>query len=343
MTTATSSTLQPLYIRPANRVCYTARMKQHESSVAKSSYVPYPNLTDIERVKAMILGNYATHARRFFWRAPEPDPYMVLVSETMLQQTQTARVQEKLPVFLKQFPDFSTLAAADNATVIRAWKGMGYNNRALRLRDCARAVCERFDGRLPDGVEALSSLPGIGPYTAAAILSFAFHEDVVVLDVNVRRLYSRLFQRQSTTLDVLPERVLQSIADEVYPRGRSSDWHQACMDIAAQYCTAHAPRCLFCPVAQACMSAHVLLDTAPPRVAEPSYRGIPNRIWRGKIIDILRGLTPGTVITLTDLSVSLGGVSTPADDAWLGRLLKALERDGLVKHDASADAVCLHP
>ncbi len=291
----------------------------------------------------MILKDYATHARRFFWRVPDPDPYMVLVSETMLQQTQTARVQEKLPVFLKQFPDFSTLAAADNATVIRAWKGMGYNNRALRLRDCARAVCERFDGRLPDNAEALSSLPGIGPYTTAAILSFAFHEDVIVLDVNVRRLYSRLFQRQSTTLDALPECILRSIADEVYPRGRSSDWHQACMDIAAQYCTAHAPRCPSCPVAQACMSAHVLLDAAPPRIAEPSYRGIPNRIWRGKIIDILRGLASGTMITLTDLGISLGGVSVPLDDEWLGRLLQALERDGLVERDASADAVRLHP
>ncbi|HZL83307.1 MAG TPA: hypothetical protein VFB98_07500, partial [Candidatus Deferrimicrobium sp.] len=129
------------------------------------------DLTAVERVQAMVLGWYAVHARRFVWRVPNPDPYVVLVSETMLQQTQTARIQEKLPLFLRQFPDFSSLAATDNATIIRAWQGMGYNNRALRLRDCARAVVERFGGLLPDTADDLRSLPGLGPYTVSAVLS----------------------------------------------------------------------------------------------------------------------------------------------------------------------------
>jgi A/G-specific adenine glycosylase len=163
----------------------------------------------------------------------------------MLQQTQTARVQERLPLFLRQYPDFSALAATDNATIIRAWQGMGYNNRALRLRDCACAVIERFGGLLPDTADDLRSLPGLGPYTVSAVLSFAFHRDIVVLDVNIRRLYSRLFLQLTTTLEIMPESLLLHVAGEVYPRGRSSEWHQACMDIAAQYCTARAPRCLF--------------------------------------------------------------------------------------------------
>jgi len=141
----------------------------------------------------MVLGWYAKHGRRFVWRVPSPDPYVVLVSEIMLQRTQTSRVQQRLPEFLSQFPDFAALAAADNATVIRAWRGMGYNNRALRLRDCARVVVQQFQGSLPDRRTDLGQLPGLGPYTVGAILSFAFHQDTVVLDVNIRRLYSRLF------------------------------------------------------------------------------------------------------------------------------------------------------
>jgi A/G-specific adenine glycosylase len=333
--------------------CYTAFMTTvHDTSnigsggaatpvVTSLGASPSVDLTGVERVQAMVLGWYAAHARRFLWRIANPDPYVVLVSETMLQQTQTARVQDKLPAFLRQFPDFEALAAADNATIIRAWKGMGYNNRALRLRDCARAVLERFDGRLPDNVDDLRSLPGLGPYTVSATLSFAFQRDIVVLDVNVRRLYSRVFQQLSTTLEVLPEPVLQRVAGEVYPRGRSSEWHQACMDIAAQYCTARAPRCLFCPVAQACQSAFRLLDVMPPRIAEPSHRGKPNRIWRGRIVDLLRGLDPGTAIGLQELRSHLLGTEQDGDQPWLERILAALERDGLIDRDRQSDSVRL--
>jgi A/G-specific adenine glycosylase len=302
---------------------------------------PPIDLTGVERVQAMVLGWYAAHARQFLWRVTNPDPYVVLVSETMLQQTQTARVQEKLPAFLRQFPDFQALAAADNATIVRAWQGMGYNNRALRLRDCARAVLERFGGDLPSSAEDLSSLPGLGPYTVSAILSFAFHRDTVILDVNIRRLYSRVFQQLSTTLDVLPEPVLHHVAGEVYPRGRSSEWHQACMDIAAQYCTARAPRCLFCPVARACQSAFRLLDAAPPHVNEPSHRGKPNRIWRGRIVDLLRGLDPGEAIGLDDLRSRLLETEQDGDRPWLEHIIAALERDGLVDHDKQSDCVRL--
>ncbi len=305
--------------------------------------VGYPpvDLTGVERVQAMVLGWYATHARRFLWRAANPDPYVVLVSEIMLQQTQTARVQEKLPAFLRQFPDFKTLASADNATIVRAWHGMGYNNRALRLRDCARAVLERFGGDLPHTAPDLASLPGLGPYTVSAILAFAFHRDTIVLDVNIRRLYSRVFRQLSTTLDVLPEPVLHKVAEEIYPRGRSSDWHQACMDIAAQYCTARSPRCLFCPVAQACQSSFRLLDVAPPHIDEPSHRGKPNRIWRGRVVDLLRNLAPGETLGREELRARLLGTAQKDDQPWLDGILAALERDGLIEQDERSDGVRL--
>lgn len=289
----------------------------------------------------MVLGWYAAHARHFVWRVPNPDPYVVLVSETMLQQTQTARIQEKLPLFLRQYPDFSALAATDNATIIRAWQGMGYNNRALRLRDCARAVVERFGGLLPDNVDDLQSLPGLGPYTVSAILSFAFHRDVIVLDVNIRRLYSRLFLQLATTLEGMPEPQLLHVADEIYPRGRSSDWHQACMDIAAQYCTARSPRCLFCPVAKACRSAFRLAEAVPSRASEPSHRGKPNRIWRGRIIELLRGLPSNQAIDLTQLRIQLFATQEESDGPWLDRIVTALERDELVERGEAANSIKL--
>jgi A/G-specific adenine glycosylase len=299
------------------------------------------DLTAVERVQAMVLGWYAVHARRFVWRVPNPDPYVVLVSETMLQQTQTARIQEKLPLFLRQYPDFSSLAATDNATIIRAWQGMGYNNRALRLRDCARAVVERFGGLLPDTADDLRSLPGLGPYTVSAVLSFAFHRDVVVLDVNTRRLYSRLFGQLTTTLEVMPESQLLHVASEVYPRGRSSEWHQACMDIAAQYCTARSPRCLFCPVTKACRSAFRLAEAVPPRVSEPSHRGKPNRIWRGRIVELLRGLPSDQTMGLTELRTRLFPTEEETDGPWLEHIVAALERDGLIDRDQAVDSIQL--
>ncbi len=302
---------------------------------------PSVDLTTMELVQVMVLGWYAVHARRFVWRVPNPDPYVVLVSETMLQQTQTARVQEKLPVFLEQFPDFSALAATDNATIIRAWQGMGYNNRALRLRDCARAVVERFGGVLPDTADDLRSLPGLGPYTVSAILSFAFHRDVVVLDVNIRRLYSRLFLQLTTTLEVMPQSLLLHVASEVYPRGHSSEWHQACMDIAAQYCTARSPRCLLCPIAKACRSAFRLAEAVPPRVSEPSHRGKPNRIWRGRIVEILRGLPPGQTMGLTELRSRLFPIEEETDGPWLEHIVAALERDGLIDRGEAANSIRL--
>lgn len=343
-----AGTLTPPGYAGKRSFCYTTLMKnsnpnlsstgsslgQKQTVSGKQQIHPLAvDLTGVEQVQAMVLGWYAAHARRFVWRVPDPDPYLVLVSETMLQQTQTSRVQEKLPLFLNAFPDFRTLAAADNATIVRAWHGMGYNNRALRLRDCARTVVEQFHGTLPDSAEELRSLPGLGPYTVAAILSFAFHRDIAVLDVNVRRLYSRIFLKLTKTTDVMPEPLLQHVAGEVYPRGRSSEWHQACMDIAALYCTARSPQCLFCPVARACRSSFQLADVIPVRVAEPSYRGRPNRIWRGRIIEILRKLAPGATISLDQLQQQLFTASEQEDASWLRVVLTALERDRLVEDD----------
>ncbi|MCS6809321.1 MAG: hypothetical protein RML40_11120 [Bacteroidota bacterium] len=305
-----------------------------------------------QSVRETILTWYQHNARTFLWReqhgdiSQPPDPYIVLVSEIMLQQTQTTRVEERLPIFLALFPDIHTLAAADTATILKAWEGMGYNSRALRLRDCARIIVEQHHGIIPRSVQELQRLPGIGTYTAAAIAAFAYHEDVVVLDVNIRRVYSRLLSAMPTTASVACERHIQAFAERIYPRGDSSRWHQAVMDLGALCCTARKPQCSICPLFELCPSAGTMKEQRKRRQRhEPSYYGIPNRIWRGRVIQILRGLQRSETITLVQLrtlllsdyrkkacisSTDQQSKQFSDDDVWLLTLLQGLARDNMV-------------
>lgn len=287
--------------------------------------------SDYSAVRNAVLEWYATHARQFLWRSANPNPYVALVAEVMLQQTQTTRVAEKLPSFLEQFPDFKALAAASNAAIIRAWQGMGYNNRALRLRDCARAVVERHSEQLPDSPDDLAALPGIGPYTRAALLAFVFHRDVAVIDVNIRRVYSRVFGAMALSTDVLPESEIISLSQVIFPRGKSSMWHQAIMDIGALFCTARRPDCAVCPLSGGCRSAFSIQTVVKTKRAEPSRFGIPNRIWRGKTVEVLRNVPHGVALAEGELFTrAIERPATDADAEWFRGLLAALERDGVV-------------
>ncbi len=285
---------------------------------------------------------FAEYGRVFPWRstATPQDPYITLLAECMLQQTQTARVSEKLPLFLRQFPTIQALAKADNATIIRAWQGMGYNNRALRLRDCARELVIRFNARIPDTLEELQQLPGIGTYTAQALASFAYHRDTAVIDVNIRRVYSRVFAPQNTLVDTLAPAMVQSVAEIVFPRGQSSLWHQAIMDIGALYCTAKKTKCTECPLVTHCRSAYHMKPALITKRKEPSYRGQPNRIWRGKIVELLRALPARKTLSTTTLLHKLFPPATsqlfadmPAtnDREWLEGILHGLEKDGIIR------------
>jgi A/G-specific adenine glycosylase len=288
-------------------------------------------------LQTTILAWYVLHARTFIWREQDaqiPSPYLVLVSETMLQQTQTSRVQEKLPHFLKQFTGIEILAAAANADVIKAWEGMGYNSRALRLRDCAKAVMERHSGIIPSNLQDLLALPGIGPYTASAIAAFAFHSDIAVVDVNIRRVYSRLLQAMPTTTDSLPEAAITTFAREIFPHGKSSVWHQAVMDIGATYCTARAPKCDSCPIQHLCASAGKMSEGVRTKKSEPSHEGIPNRIWRGRVVQILRGIQDEEWLENSHLHNHLFSASlftTQERELWLYELLRGLERDKIIE------------
>ena len=147
----------------------------------------------IEEFQTVILAHYRVHGRRDLpWRKTK-DPYRILVSEFMLQQTQVARVAGKFEPFIERFPDFASLARAPLRDVIRAWNGLGYNRRALNLRETARVVVSRFDGRLPRGFDDLRALPGVGPATAAEIMNFAFNEPRAFIETNVRAVYIHHF------------------------------------------------------------------------------------------------------------------------------------------------------
>jgi A/G-specific adenine glycosylase len=199
-----------------------------------------------------LLGWYRTHARDLPWRRTR-SPYRVLVSEIMLQQTQVERVIPKYRQFLRHYPTLRALAAADPGDVRRLWYPLGYNARPFRLHSIAREAVARYGGRLPDSAPALRALPGIGRYTAGAVLAFAFGRDAAVLDTNVRRVLGRVFlglRRAARARDT----IYWGLAEAVVPAGRAYDFNQALMDFGATWCTARQPRCVPCPLRRSCAS-----------------------------------------------------------------------------------------
>lgn len=231
-----------------------------------------------------VLSWYAAVRRDLPWRHTR-DPYRILVSEVMLQQTQVARVVPYYEAFLQRFPDELALGEAPTADVLRLWSGLGYNRRALALQACARAVAR--DG-WPADADGLRALPGIGPYTAAAVASFAFGEQVAAVDTNVRRVIARI-DREHRTATPLEQR-----AHELLPAGRAADWNQAMMELGATVCRARAPVCGDCPVA-GCRSRDLPLP--PPLATAGRRRGAErfeqtDRFVRGRIVAALAAGEP---------------------------------------------------
>ena len=199
-----------------------------------------------------LLAWYRRHRRRLPWRGVR-DPYAVLVSEIMLQQTQVARVREFYPRFLARYPTLEDLAAAAPSAVRESWDGLGYYARARNLHAAARHVVGRLGGRLPEAVDDLRALPGIGRYTAGAIASLAFGADVPAVDTNAARVLARVFGVRGWRRAAASRR-LWRLAAALVPRGASADWNQALMDLGATTCTARAPRCPACPVRMHCVA-----------------------------------------------------------------------------------------
>ncbi|MGH2499308.1 MAG: A/G-specific adenine glycosylase, partial [Candidatus Limnocylindria bacterium] len=209
---------------------------------------------------------YARHGRALPWRRTG-DPYAVLLSEVMLQQTQVSRVALAYEGFLRRFPTLDALAAAPLGEVLRAWAGLGYNRRALNLHRAAVEVVARRGGRLPDDLDGLLSLPGIGPYTARAVLAFAFERDHGVLDTNAARVLARVEGRR------LRPKEAQARADELVPPGSAWAWNQAMLDLGATVCVGRRPACERCPVAPWCGWRRAGLGEPDPAVGSAGVAG----------------------------------------------------------------------
>lgn len=257
---------------------------------------------------------YAANGRDLAFRHTN-DPWAILVSEVMAQQTQAARAAEAWTRFMAEFPTPAALAAASPATVIRAWRGLGYNRRALALHRAAIAIVAEHDGRVPDSLDALIRLPGIGPYTARAVLAIAFNRPVAALDVNIRRVLGRAFSREA-----LSARELQAIADGFVPAGKAATWTHALMDIGAAFCRPRDPQCGECPLRSTCLYANrpqsARAAPASASRAKPSVRFESTTRWlRGRILDRLRD-SPDWVI----FDDTIGSHDRASVEASLSRL-----------------------
>jgi A/G-specific adenine glycosylase len=258
------------------------------------------------------------------WRDTR-DPWAILVSELMAQQTQVARVVPRWHAFLADFPDPAACAAAPVGAVVRAWAGLGYNRRAVHLHAAATVVVEEHGGTLPDDLDALLALPGVGPYTARAVLAFAHGHDVGVLDVNVARILAR-----AVVGSPLTPAPAQHLADALVPAGAGWLHSQAMMDLGATVCTKRSPRCDVCPLVASC--AWAARGHAPPDPAEGSAgTGGPqsrfegsDRQGRGRLVAALR-TGPVDTSRLTE-------VTGWDDDDRARRAAASLVSDGLAEY-----------
>jgi len=207
----------------------------------------------VRAFRRRLLGWYARHRRDLPWRGVR-DPYAILVSEVMLQQTQVARVVEFYGRFLARYPTVEDLAAARADEVRESWDGLGYYARARNLHAAARRIVRDQGSGFPDRPDELRRLPGIGRYTAGAVASLAFGVDVAAVDTNAERVLARVFGVRGSRKSAARTRRVWALASALLPRGRSADWNQALMDLGATVCSARAPRCPICPVAAICRS-----------------------------------------------------------------------------------------
>lgn len=259
---------------------------------------------------AALLDWYGRHRRDAPWRDTS-DPWRILVSEVMSQQTQVSRVIPKWRAFLERFPAPGDCAAAPRSEVLAMWSGLGYNSRAIRLQEAAQLIDEEG---WPTSSKALQALPGVGPYTAAAVACFAFGEQVPAIDTNLRRVLSRW---AGLPLD---RGALEEYASTALPEGFAEDWNQAVMDLAASICSPREPSCAICPVAEWCADPTVY---EPPR-PQGRFEG-STREARGAVI---RVLTAGPA-TADEIAEREG-----IESARIAAALEVLEAERLVTHAA---------
>ncbi|MFT5182468.1 MAG: A/G-specific adenine glycosylase [Alphaproteobacteria bacterium] len=286
---------------------------------------------------------YDRHARRLPWRVPpaqagrgrQPDPYRIWLSEVMLQQTTVVTVGPYFRAFLERWPTVADLAVADLDEVLHAWAGLGYYARARNLHKCARAVADGYGGVFPDTQDGLRALPGIGPYTAAAIAAIAFDRPATVVDGNVERVMARLFAVEESLPAAKGQ--LHALAEGLTPRSRPGDYAQAVMDLGATVCTPRSPKCLMCPWQGGCRAQALgIAETLPrraPKAERPLRQGVAFWTMRSDGAVLLRrrperGLLGG----MMEVPSSDWAARQPADPAQAPLTAEWRELPGLVNH-----------
>jgi A/G-specific adenine glycosylase len=291
----------------------------------------------LQETRERVLAWFGREGRDLPWRATR-DPYRVLVAEVLAQQTQAARAAAAWPRFLERFPDVEALAAATPAEVLRAWQGLGYNRRALALRETARAVVAR--GGWPGTVEELAELPGVGSYTARAVACFALGLQAAPVDTNVARVLARALA--GTDPSRLAPAARQRLADQAMappadrppapgapdPSGRAWAWSSALMDVGARHCRPR-PRCPGCPLEASCRwRALGPAAPPPPRGAGQAPFATSDRRWRGAVVRALAGAADGLDRPALAEAVQAAAADRPA--GWFDELLAGLEAEGMV-------------
>lgn len=285
-------------------------------------------VTDAEWAHARLGAWWEANARDLPWRFGRATPWGVLVSEVMSQQTQMSRVVPYWTDWMRMWPDAAALAGASAAEVITAWGRLGYPRRALRLQECARVVADRWHDDLPRGYDDLIALPGIGDYTASAVMSFAYGERIVVIDTNIRRVLSRLFLGvESRGGSASPAE--RDLANRALPRDarRSVTWNQSVMELGAVVCTAKTPLCDACPVRDRCAFLAAGRPGLGERRTRPRQRFAgTDRQVRGLVLDALRGLPDGETSLPRARLEALW-----ADRVQLDKCVASLDDDGLIE------------
>lgn len=271
-----------------------------------------------------LLAWWSINKRDLPWRHTR-EPWPILVSEVMAQQTQVARVIPSWERFLARFPSAADAASSSVGDVVELWDGLGYNRRAVLLHRCATAIVERHGGEVPDDMGALLALPGIGPYTARAVLAFAFERDVAVVDTNVGRVLARVEGRMLGSSEV------QARADAHVPPEAGWEWNQAILDFGAMVCTKRRPACGACPIRLDCAFVGEGIDPAVGSAgvsgAQSPFEG-SDRQGRGRLVAALRTRS----VPLSEV----GNVVGWSDADRVERMVETLLDHGLIVRSGSS-------
>ncbi len=305
-------------------------MPRSAAALTATTSGPEPSLQRVRGFRRRVLEWGSDNRRDLPWRRTR-DPWWILVSEVMLQQTQVERVVPHFARFTAAFPTPAACAAAGPAEVVRLWSGLGYNRRALNLHRAATVVVDLHDGRVPSDDESLRALPGIGAYTSRAVRSFAFGADVAAVDTNAVRVMSRCVAAAPLTV-----RQAMVLGDRLVPRGDSWEFNQTMFDLGATVCTAE-PACTRCPLVRLCAWRRRGPDEPDPWRAGPTARPQSrfdgsDRQGRGRLLDVLRR----GAVSKAALPAACGW---PDDVARAERIAAALVQEGFAQWSGSAQPV----